>query len=332
MNTFGNRFRLTTFGESHGEAIGGVIDGMPAGVTIDLDAVQAELDRRRPGQNAYVTARQEADRVRILSGLMPDGRTTTGTPIGFMIENTDVRSVDYSEMEHVYRPSHADYTYQARYGVRDHRGGGRASARETAARVVGGAFARQWLATMGISIKAWIEQIGPETDPERIKELLLQLKAEGDSVGGYVRCVIDGLRAGVGDPVADKLSARLAGAMMSIPAAKGFELGMGFEGCVKRGSEMIDEFYIDADGVIRTRTNHSGGVQGGISNGMPVTMRVAFKPTATLGREVHTVNDRGEEVTLQARGRHDPCVVPRAVPVVESMAALTVADLIVGKY
>lgn len=331
MNTFGNNFRLTTFGESHGPAIGGVIDGMPAGIRIDLDQVQAQLDRRRPGQNAYVTARREADRVRILSGLMPDGCTTTGTPIGFVIENTDARSADYAEMEHIYRPSHADYTYQARYGVRDHRGGGRASARETAARVVGGAFARQWLATLGISITAWMDQIGPERTEERMLALIQQIRSEGDSIGGYVGCRIDGLPAGVGSPVADKLSARLAGAMMSIPAAKGFELGMGFDGCLKRGSEMIDEFYTEADGTVRTHTNHSGGVQGGISNGMPVTMRVAFKPTATLGREVNTVTDSGEPTTLKARGRHDPCVVPRAVPVVEAMAAITVADLLLSQ-
>jgi chorismate synthase len=348
MNTFGHKLTLTTFGESHGPAIGGVIDGFPSQFAIDLDRVQAELDRRRPGQSAITTGRNEADRVRILSGIFEG--VTTGTPIGFMIENANQHSADYEEMRHAFRPSHADFTYNARYGVRDHRGGGRSSARETACRVVGGAFARQWLESQGISIVAYTAQVGdiamnrdvaitpaaieanavrcPDADAAaRMIQLIEQVKADGDTIGGYVECVITGVPAGIGSPHADKLHASLAAAMMSIPAAKGFEIGMGFEGCLHRGSEMIDEFYVDpATGVVRTRTNNSGGIQGGISNGMPITMRVAFKPVATLLRPVSTITDSGDATVLKARGRHDPCVLPRAVPVVEAMAALCIAD------
>lgn len=345
MNTFGKRLTLTTFGESHGPALGGIIDGFPSGVEIDLGAVQSELDRRRPGQSRITTGRREDDTVEILSGMF-EGRTT-GTPIGFIIRNTNQRSGDYSEMAEAFRPSHADFTYQARYGVRDYRGGGRASARETAVRVVGGAFCRQWLAGMGIEIHASTLQVGDicarvsdtdaESNPvrccdaaaaERMTRLIEEVKAAGDTIGGVIGLTITGLMAGAaGDPLFDRLNSRLGEAMLTIPAVKGVEFGMGFAGCTRRGSEMIDEFYVDAEGEIRTRTNHSGGIQGGISNGMPVEMRIGFKPVATLLREVHTVNCRGEAVDLHARGRHDPCVLPRAVPIVEAMAALTVADL-----
>ncbi len=345
MNTFGKRLTLTTFGESHGPALGGIIDGFPSGVEIDLGAVQSELDRRRPGQSRITTGRREDDTVEILSGMF-EGRTT-GTPIGFIIRNTNQRSGDYSEMAEAFRPSHADFTYQARYGVRDYRGGGRASARETAARVVGGAFCRQWLAGMGIEIHASTLQVGDicarvsdtdaESNPvrccdaaaaERMTRLIEEVKAAGDTIGGVIGLTITGLMAGAaGDPLFDRLNSRLGEAMLTIPAVKGVEFGMGFAGCTRRGSEMIDEFYVDAEGEIRTRTNHSGGIQGGISNGMPVEMRIGFKPVATLLQEVHTVNCRGEAVDLHARGRHDPCVLPRAVPIVEAMAALTVADL-----
>ncbi len=346
MNTFGKNLTLTTFGESHGPALGGVIDGFPPRVAIDLDRVQAELDRRRPGQSRITTGRREPDRVRILSGML-DG-LTLGTPIGFIIENTDQHSADYSEMASAFRPSHADFTYQQKYGIRDHRGGGRASARETAARVVGGAFCRQLLELRGIHIAARTVQVGrirataetvdPESnivrcaDPvaaEGMISLIEQVKAEGDTIGGVIACRITGLPAGIGDPLFDRLNSRLGAAMLTIPAVKGVEFGMGFEGCECRGSEMIDEFTTDADGAIRTLTNHSGGIQGGISNGMPVEFRVGFKPVATLLREVRTVTDAGAPATLKARGRHDPCVLPRAVPVVEAMAALTIADLIV---
>lgn len=346
MNTFGKKLTLTTFGESHGAAVGGVIDGFPANVEIDLDAVQHQLDRRRPGQSRLTTRRSEADRVRILSGIF-EGRTL-GTPIGFIIENTNQHSSDYEEMRHAFRPSHADFTYQAKYGIRDHRGGGRASARETAARVVGGAFCRQWLERQGITVSAWTQQVGDviascfdtdsETNPVRCPDsaaaarmaaLIERVKSEGDTIGGIIACRICGVPPGVGEPHFDRLNSRLGAAMLSIPAVKGVEFGMGFEGCTHRGSEMIDEFAADPSGRIVTLTNHSGGIQGGISNGMEIAFRVGFKPVATLLREVSTVSDQGEPVTLHARGRHDPCVLPRAVPVVEAMAAMTLADLLV---
>lgn len=350
MNTFGQIYRLTSFGESHGPAIGGVIDGMPAGVTIDLDAVQHELDRRRPGQSDIVTARRESDRVEILSGVYES--RTLGTPIGFIVRNSDSHSDDYENLRHVYRPSHADYTYDIKYGLRDHRGGGRSSARETVARVVGGAFARQALAGLGVSIHAYTSAVGAVTldvpadrldlnmtesnavrcpDPATAAEmerLIKAVKAKGDTVGGIVTCVIDGVPAGLGEPVFGKLHARLAEAMMSINAAKGFDYGMGFDGTAMRGSEVNDIFEPTDDGRITTRTNHSGGIQGGISNGARITMRVAFKPVATLLREIETVDDEGRKTVLKMRGRHDPCVVPRAVPVVEAMAAMTILDAV----
>lgn len=346
-NSFGRIFTLTSFGESHGPAIGGVIDGMPAGVPVNPDKVQHELDRRRPGQSAVVTARDEKDRVEILSGIFEG--VTTGQPIGFIVRNADQHSSDYEQMRHLFRPSHADYTYTAKYGIRDHRGGGRSSARETIARVVAGAFARQALESIGITITAYTEAIGDisvkelpldfneiENNPvrcpnaaaaERMTARLAELKKQGDTVGGIVSCIIKGVPVGLGDPVFGKLHALLASAMMSINAAKGFEYGMGFDGAAMTGSRMNDIFAVDrATGAICTLTNHSGGIQGGISNGEDITFRVAFKPIATLLTEQPTVADDGTETILKARGRHDPCAVPRAVPIVEAMAAMVLLD------
>lgn len=347
MNSFGKIYRLTTFGESHGAAVGGVIDGMPAGVEIDLDEVQRRLDRRRPGQSAIVTARDEKDRVKILSGLF-EGKST-GTPVGFIVENADQHSGDYDNMRHLFRPSHADYTYTAKYGLRDHRGGGRSSARETISRVVGGAFAMQALAGAGVSVYAYTSRVGDialdddytlydpsliETnavrcpDPEKavaMERLISEVKKNGDTIGGIVTCVIKGVPVGLGSPAFGKLHSRLGEAMLSINAAKGFEYGMGFAGACRRGSEMIDVFTNDG-GRIHTLTNHSGGIQGGISNGEDIYFKVAFKPVATLLKEVATVDDAGNAATLKARGRHDPCVLPRAVPVVEAMAAMVILD------
>lgn len=348
-NTFGTLLRLTTYGESHGTAVGGILDGMPAGVKIDAAAVQAALDRRRPGQSVITTGRSEADRVEFLSGLM-DG-TTTGTPIAFEVRNADHHSSDYDNMANTFRPSHADYTYTAKYGIRDHRGGGRSSARETVARVAAGAVAAQALARMGVSIYAFTRSVGdisltePYTaydpaliesnivrcpDPEaagRMIELIKEVKAQGDTIGGVVECVIKGCPAGLGDPVFGKLHAMLGAAMLGINAAKGFEYGMGFAGTAMRGSEAIDYFDVDpATGAIGFSSNNSGGIQGGISNGADIYFRVAFKPVATLLREVATITDTGDQTVLKARGRHDPCVVARAVPVVEAMAALTILD------
>ncbi|MDE5568065.1 MAG: chorismate synthase [Muribaculaceae bacterium] len=349
MNTFGHIYRLTSFGESHGAAIGGVIDGVPAGIEIDLAEIQTELDRRRPGQSAIVTGRRESDRVKILSGIF-EGRTL-GTPIGFIIENADHHSNDYETMRHCYRPSHADYTYQVKYGIRDHRGGGRSSARETASRVVAGAIAKQILKRKGINIAAYTSQVGDvalhadyrsldltmtETNPvrcpdetaaDKMEALILEVKSQGDTVGGIVSCVVTGVPAGLGEPVFGKLHARLADAMLSINAAKGFDYGMGFAGASMRGSETIDRFICDGD-KIHTETNNSGGIQGGISNGEDIYFRVAFKPVATLLQEVTTITDSGERMTLKVKGRHDPCVVPRAVPVVEAMTAMVILDAV----
>ena len=324
MNTFGTLFRLTSFGESHGPAIGGVIDGMPAGISLDFEAVQAELDRRKPGQSAITTARKEDDKVEFLSGIF-NGQTL-GTPIGFIIRNTDTRSKDYSSVEHVYRPGHADYTYSAKYGLRDYRGGGRSSARETAVRVVAGALARQALNTLGIKVEAWVQSVGT-SDADHMEEAILEAKRNLDSLGGVVAARISGAPVGLGEPVFGKLQAMLASAMMSINAAKGFEYGLGFEHSRLRGSDTIDEFTFE-DGHVAAPDNFSGGIQGGISNGEPITFRVAFKPVASLARPVPTVDDSGNQVILELKGRHDPCVVPRAVPIVEAMACMVILDAI----
>jgi chorismate synthase len=348
-NSFGHLFRVTTFGESHGAAVGVVIDGCPPLVRISVEDIQRELDRRRPGQSSLTSPRSETDRCQILSGIF-DGQTL-GTPIAMLVPNEDARSKDYIEMERTYRPSHADYTYDAKYGIRDHRGGGRTSARETVGRVAAGAVARCLLSEQaGVEVVTYVLQVkdiratvDPDTvtldqveatptrcpDPraaERISELILQAKERGDSVGGVVECVVRGLPVGLGEPVFDRLEADLAKAVMSLPASKGFEIGSGFAGTRLFGSEHNDEFYVDEAGRVRTRTNNSGGVQGGISNGENVILRVGFKPTATIQREQKTVNKVGEETMLAARGRHDPCVLPRAVPMVESMVLLVLAD------
>lgn len=323
-NTIGTLLRFTGFGESHGPAVGGVLDGIPAGISIDFDAVQAMMARRRPGTSPLVSARNEADTVRFLSGIF-EGKTL-GTPIAFLIENSDARSADYESLRHTYRPNHADYTYDAKYGIRDYRGGGRASARETAGRVAAGALAMQFLATRGISIRAEIEAIGCARTPDAFDEEIRRARAEGDSVGGVVRCTVSGCPAGLGEPVFGKLQAMLAAAMMSINAAKGFDYGCGFDGARKRGSELLDTPYTDSEGRVCMASNHSGGIQGGISNGEDIYFRVAFKPVATLMREVGTIDDTGRPVKLEVHGRHDVCVVPRALVVVEAMAALTIAD------
>lgn len=346
-NSFGNIVRLTSFGESHGRGIGGVLDGFPAGIRIDMDFIQAELDRRRPGQSVISTPRKEADKVEFLSGIF-EGKST-GCPIGFIVWNENQHSNDYDNMKEVYRPSHADYTYRLKYGIRDHRGGGRSSARETISRVVAGALAKLALNQLGISIQAYTSQVGPIKlegnytdydldliesnpvrcpDPEKAKEmadLIYELKGKGDTIGGVLTCVIKGCPIGLGQPVFGKLQAALANAMLSINAAKAFEYGNGFKGLKQTGSEQNDVFF-NNNGRIDTRTNNSGGIQGGISNGQDIFFRVAFKPISTLLMEQHTVNVDGIDTTLKARGRHDSCVLPRAVPIVEAMAALTILD------
>ena len=309
-NRIGNLFSLTSFGESHGPAVGGVVDGMPAGVRIDLEQVKQELARRRPGQGGVSSGRKETDEVEILSGIM-DG-LTLGTPIGFIIRNHDHRPEDYDHLKDVYRPSHADYTYQAKYGIRDHRGGGRASARETAARVVAGALAKQVLEKMGVTIAAQ-------------SSINVAKVPQGDTSGGVITCVIKGVEPGIGEPVFGKLSSQLAEAMMSIPAAKGFEIGLGFDFVNHFGSEVLDKFVLK-DGKITTVTNYSGGIQGGISNGNDICFNVVFKPVATLMQPVEGIDNDGNPVIIEPRGRHDQCVVPRAVPVVEAMAAIVVLD------
>ena len=358
MNSIGNLFRLTTFGESHGPAIGGVIDGMPAGVKVNTELLQYEMRRRRPGQSNLTTARCEADVVEVLSGVFEG--ITTGTPIGFLIRNTNPHSNDYDNLRHIFRPSHADYTYNVKYGIRDHRGGGRASARETASRVVAGAFAKMALKHYGIRINAWTAQVGDialesevteemlaETEKNavrcpdsatatRMEQLILSVKGEGDTVGGIVECRITHCPAGLGDPVFDKLQARLAAAMMSINAAKGFEYGDGFAMAARRGSETNDIFVPNNDSqtgdgrIVHTLSNHSGGIQGGISNGEDIRFRVAFKPVATLLKPQPTTDNEGNAVMSKARGRHDPCVVPRAVPIVEAMAAIVLLDTLLS--
>ena len=330
MNTFGNIYRLTTFGESHGDALGGVIDGMPAGIDVDMAFIQSELDRRRPGQGVLTTARNEADKVEILSGVF-EGKTT-GCPIGFIVRNADHHSADYTNIKDVFRPSHADYTYQMKYGIRDYRGGGRTSARETLCRVVGGAFAKLVLQQQEIAIEADILQVGshqlqgnPEQRKALIEEIVSAVRAQNDSIGGIIGCTIRNCPVGLGEPVFGKLHAALGAAMLSINAVKGFDIGDGFDGVGLTGSQMNDEFYND-NGHIRTRTNHSGGIQGGISNGEDIVFRVLFKPVPTILREQHTVNTAGNEVAFTAKGRHDPCVLTRAVPIVEAMAAMTILD------
>lgn len=347
MNTFGNIFRLTSFGESHGVAVGGVIDGCPAGFELDFQEIQRELDRRKPGQSRITTPRKEDDEVQFLSGIY-EGKTT-GTPIGFVVWNKNQHSSDYDNMKQVYRPSHADYAYQMKYGIRDPRGGGRSSARETISRCVAGAVAKQILAKKGIGVKAYTSQVGAirlegsytdydldraEDNPARcpdpqkareMEELIAKVKAEGDTIGGVITGVIKGVPVGLGEPVFGKLHAALGDAMLSINAAKGFEYGDGFDAALYRGSERNDRFFND-NGKINVRTNHSGGIQGGISNGQDIYFRVAFKSVATLLMEQETVDMDGNDAVLKAKGRHDPCVLPRAVPIVEAMAAMTILD------
>lgn len=346
-NTFGNIFTLTTFGESHGAGVGGVVDGMPAGIEIDLDFIQHELDRRKPGQSAITTGRKEGDVVEILSGVF-EGKST-GCPIGFLVRNTNQHSKDYENVRNVYRPSHADYTYSMKYGLRDHRGGGRSSARETISRCVGGAFAKLALRHLGIGVVAYTSQVGnialdrdyrkydlsliesnnvrcPDAEKaQEMEQLILDVKSDGDTIGGIITCVIKGCPVGLGEPAFDKLHAQLGAAMLGINAVKGFEYGAGFEGVRQRGSEQNDIFYND-NGTIRTKTNNSGGIQGGISNGEDIYFRVLFKPVATQLRQQPTVDKDGNETMLEVKGRHDPCVLPRAVPVVEAMAAMTILD------
>lgn len=346
-NTFGHIFTLTTFGESHGTAVGGVIDGMPAGISIDMDFIQSELDRRRPGQSDLTTARDEADKIEVLSGIF-EGKST-GAPIGFIVHNTNHHSQDYEHLRCLFRPSHADYTYHEKYAIRDYRGGGRTSARITISRCTGGAFAKLALRQTGIHIKAYTSQVGtvaldhdythydlsqtetnavrcPDADKAaQMATLIREVKKEGDTIGGVITCVISGCPAGLGEPEFGKLHAALGAAMLSINAVKGFEYGEGFASATRRGSELNDVF-VNKDGKISTATNHSGGIQGGISNGQDIYFRVAFKPVATILREQETVDLEGNATTLKARGRHDPCVLPRAVPLVEAMAAMVILD------
>ena len=341
-NTFGKIFKLTTFGESHGKAIGGIIDGCPAGVSVDFDKIQYEMDRRKPGQSKIVTQRKEPDTVEFLSGIFEG--ITTGTPIGFMIHNNNQKSKDYEHIKNSYRPSHADFVYDKKYGFRDYRGGGRSSARETAARVVAGSIAKQFMS--GVQFNAFVSGVGElklknphlvnnfssvESNPVRcpdpkmakdMEELIRQIRKEGDTVGGMITCVIKNVPIGLGEPVFDKLHAELGKAMLSINAVKGFEYGSGFEGASWRGSKHNDLFNTDGT----TKTNYSGGIQGGISNGMDIYFNVAFKPVATIMQDQETIDRSGNETIMHGKGRHDPCVVPRAVPIVEAMASLVIAD------
>lgn len=347
-STYGKIFKIATFGESHGVGIGVIIEGCPAGVQFDTDFIQSELTRRKPGQSRITTQRKEADEFEVLSGVFEG--FTTGTPIALIIRNEDQRSKDYSHIAAQYRPSHADYTYQVKYGVRDYRGGGRSSARETAARVAAGALAKLLLAQVGVRIQAYVSQVGSIKLSKSYKELDLSetennavrcpdpviaqqmfdyidgIRKNGDSVGGVVNCVVAGVPAGWGEPVFDKLHAELGKAMLSINAVKGFEYGSGFEGVAMLGSEHNDAFFIDDNGDVHTRSNHSGGIQGGISNGEDIYFRVAFKPVATIMQDQESVDEKGDIAIVQGKGRHDPCVVPRAVPIVEAMAALVLAD------
>ncbi|HHB80045.1 MAG TPA: chorismate synthase [Saprospiraceae bacterium] len=346
-NTYGNNLKITTFGESHGRAVGVVIDGFPAGIMVHIPKIQEALDRRRPGQSHITTQRKETDQIEVLSGIF-EGKST-GMPITLAVFNHDARSKDYSHIKDAYRPSHADFTYEVKYGHRDYRGGGRSSARETLARVAAGALIQQWLAPKGVSIQAYVNQIGhlkvplPYTEldlslteknivrcpdaplAQKMITLVEQTKKAGDSVGGMITCVISGLPAGLGEPVFDKLHAELAKATLSINACKGFDYGSGFDAVSMRGSEHNDEF-VPGDPNPQTKTNHSGGIQGGISNGMDIYFRAAFKPVATIMHDQQSVDKFGNPITVKGKGRHDPCVVPRAVPIVEAMAWLVIGD------
>ena len=342
-NSFGKILTLTTFGESHGEAIGGVIDGVPANFALDLELIQRELERRKPGQSNLVTQRKESDQVQLLSGVF-EGKTT-GSPIGFIIQNENQKSTDYAHLKDAFRPSHADFTYQQKYGIRDYRGGGRSSARETASRVVAGAIAKQFLASIGIRFSTYVDQIGAirfgkdsffdtsfiesnavrcpdEKTAAKMANLILETRKNGDTIGGAIRCIMEGVPSGLGEPVFDKLHAELGKAMLSINAVKGFEIGSGFSSISMNGSDYNDLFNPDGS----TKTNHSGGIQGGISNGMPISFRVAFKPVATIMQNQPTIDQQGNTLEIEGKGRHDACVVPRAVPIVEAMAALVILD------
>lgn len=348
-NSIGTIFKLSTFGESHGKAIGGVLEGCPAGMDVDVNFIQLMLSRRKPGQSEVTSPRKEDDEVEILSGIFEN--KTLGTPIGFLIRNKDSRPADYDHLKEQYRPSHADFTWDSKYGIRDYRGGGRASARETACRVVGGAIAMQYLKQKGIKINAWVSAAGGISIPDNaklnldtvydndvrcphnetakaIEKLILQMKEEGDTIGGIISCSIKGVPAGIGEPVFDKLHATIGKAMLSINAVKGFEIGTGFAAANMKGSEHNDEF-ISEDGKITTKTNHSGGIQGGISNGNEIHFKTAFKPVATIMKPQQTVQKDGTSTTIINKGRHDSCVLPRAVPIVESMAALVIADYLI---
>jgi len=352
-NSFGKLFKITTFGESHGKALGAIVEGCPAGLVLDEEKIRLEMQRRKPGQSKITTQRKEEDEIEILSGVF-EGKTT-GTPIGIVIQNSDQKSKDYSHIADKFRPSHADYTYFEKYGIRDYRGGGRSSARETAARVAGGAVAKQFLEAKGISVQAFVSQVGDLTleksyteltldlaeenivrcpDPEMAEQMITLIdvvRLERDTIGGVVTCVIKNTPPGLGEPVFDRLHAELGKAMLSINAVKGFEYGSGFEGVKMRGSQHNDTF-VKEGGQVHTLTNHSGGIQGGISNGEDIYFRVAFKPVATIMQDQESLNEAGETVTVSGKGRHDPCVVPRAVPIVEAMAALVIADyLLIAK-
>ncbi|MBL6594444.1 MAG: chorismate synthase [Flavobacteriales bacterium] len=345
-NTFGNLFKLTSFGESHGSMIGGIIEGCPAGLEINKGLIQKDLDRRKPGQSKVTSPRKEDDKVQLLSGIF-EGKST-GTPIGFLIPNINSKSQDYSNIKDVFRPSHADYTYEEKYGIRDYRGGGRSSARETACRVVAGSIAKQLLNNYGIKISAYVSSIGnifadeknmdlnkdydsnivrcPDNDAsEKMINLITELKSKGNTVGGQIKCIINGVKPGLGEPVFDKLHADLGKAMLSINAVKGFEYGSGFSGSKMTGSVHNDEFIVE-NGNVSTKTNNSGGIQGGISNGEEIYFKVAFKPVATIMSKQNSIDKEKNNVELSVKGRHDPCVVPRAVPIVESMAAIVLAD------
>ena len=342
-SSFGTLFKLTTFGESHGTAIGGIIDGVPANFPLDIPAIQLELDRRKPGQSSLVTQRKESDTVQFLSGIF-EGKTL-GSPIGFIILNENQKEADYAHLKDTFRPSHADFTYEKKYGIRDYRGGGRSSARETASRVVAGALAKQVLNSIGIKFSTFVDQVGdirfhsdaffalkeiesnlvrcPDKNlAEKMENLIREVRKEGDTIGGVISCVIQGVPAGLGEPVFDKLPAELGKAMLSINAVKAFEIGSGMESIAMRGSQHNDLFNEDGT----TQTNYSGGIQGGISNGMPIHFRVAFKPVATIMQTQESINTQGDKIELEGKGRHDACVVPRAVPIVEAMAALVILD------